>query len=198
LLILFLTLVLRFLSAQQKARQHWSPAGLVSFDLSGRLLQAMAVRRHECPMIMVVAVMAVVLHLIQTLSANTARCQMFLLQRAGMERRIGVVQSRSLRSIGALALLCLSLGAVAQNQHRDSTGAPKTSMTAPPPEQRVDINHASLAELLQVPGLPRGWAERIVRFRPYRSKQDLFDKGVLSSGVYDRIKDFVIAHHDKE
>ena len=70
--------------------------------------------------------------------------------------------------------------------------------SAPPPEQRVDINHASLAALLKVPGLTRSWAERIVRFRPYRSKQDLFDKGVVSSQVYDRIKDFVIAHREKE
>jgi hypothetical protein len=42
------------------------------------------------------------------------------------------------------------------------------------------------------------WAGRIVRFRPYRTKQDLFDRGVLPSDVYDRIKDYVIAHRDKE
>jgi len=53
-------------------------------------------------------------------------------------------------------------------------------------------------ELLKVPGLGRGWARRIVRFRPYRTKQDLLDKGVVSSEVYDRIKDFVIAHRDKQ
>jgi competence protein ComEA len=108
------------------------------------------------------------------------------------------VQTRRLWSIGTLAFLCLCLAVLAQNQDRDSSGAPKTSTTAPPPEQRVDINHASLDELLKVPGLTRGWAERIVRFRPYRTKQDLFDKGVVSSGVYDRIKDFVIAHHEKQ
>jgi hypothetical protein len=34
------------------------------FDLSGRLLQAMAVRRHGVSMMMVVTVMAVALHLI--------------------------------------------------------------------------------------------------------------------------------------
>ncbi|MGO9318741.1 MAG: hypothetical protein ACLPXT_04675 [Terracidiphilus sp.] len=34
------------------------------FDLSGRLLQAMAVRRHGISMMMVVTVMAVALHLI--------------------------------------------------------------------------------------------------------------------------------------
>jgi hypothetical protein len=35
-------------------------------DLSGRLLQAMAVRRHGVPMMMVVTVMAVALHLNQS------------------------------------------------------------------------------------------------------------------------------------
>jgi DNA uptake protein ComE-like DNA-binding protein len=86
---------------------------------------------------------------------------------------------------------------VAQNQDRDSSGVPKTSSSAPAPEQRVDINHATLDELLKVPGLTRGWAERIVRYRPYRSKLDLFDKGIVPSAVYDRIKDYVIAHRDK-
>jgi competence protein ComEA len=106
----------------------------------------------------------------------------------------------------ALSVLILSLCAPAQtpaqtptqNSDRDSSGAPRTSAQAPPPELRVDINHASLNELLKVPGLTRGWAERVVRYRPYRTKQDLFDKGIVSSGVYDRIKDFVIAHRDKQ
>jgi hypothetical protein len=39
------------------------PAGFVFFDLSGRLVQAMAVRRHGCPMMVVVTVMAAALHL---------------------------------------------------------------------------------------------------------------------------------------
>jgi DNA uptake protein ComE-like DNA-binding protein len=87
---------------------------------------------------------------------------------------------------------------MAQYQDRDSSGVPRTSASAPPPEQRIDINHASVDELLKVPGLTRGWAERIVRYRPYRTKQDLFEKGVVNSQVYDHIKDFVIAHHNKQ
>lgn len=77
-------------------------------------------------------------------------------------------------------------------------GTPKTSKTAPPPEARVDINHTPLDDLLKVPGMTRSWAGRIVRFRPYRTKQDLLDKGVVDSEVYDRIKDYVIAHRDKQ
>ena len=41
------------------------------------------------------------------------------------------------------------------------------------------------------------WAGRIVRFRPYRTKQDLIEQGVVTSELYIRIKDYVIAHHDK-
>jgi hypothetical protein len=40
------------------------PAGLgISLDLSGRLVQAMAVRRHVGPVMVVVTVIAVALHL---------------------------------------------------------------------------------------------------------------------------------------
>jgi DNA uptake protein ComE-like DNA-binding protein len=91
-------------------------------------------------------------------------------------------------------MLGLCLAGMAQYQDRDSRGLPKTSATAPPPEARVDINHASVEELLKVPGMTPSWAGRIVRFRPYRTKQDLVEYGVVTSQVYDRIKDYVIAH----
>lgn len=107
-------------------------------------------------------------------------------------------------TIRRAAILCLTfvlLGAcfsgTAQNQDRDSRGAPATSASAPPPEARVDINHATVKVLLTVPGLTPSWAGRIVRFRPYHSKTDLLDRGIVTMQVYDRIKDFVIAHRDK-
>jgi competence protein ComEA len=62
----------------------------------------------------------------------------------------------------------------------------------------VDINQASIAELMKVPGMTRSWAGRIVRFRPYRAKTDLLERGVLPSDVYDRIKDYVVAHRPKK
>ena len=97
-----------------------------------------------------------------------------------------------------VAMLTVCLAAAAQYQDRDTNGAPKTSATAPAPEARIDINHASVDELLKVPGMTPTWAGRIVRFRPYRTKQDLVDRGVLPSEVYDRIKDYVIAHRDPQ
>ena len=65
-------------------------------------------------------------------------------------------------------------------------------------EDRVDINHATIEELLKVPGMTQTWAARIVRFRPYRAKNDLLDRGVLSNEVYDRIKNLVVAHRGEQ
>jgi DNA uptake protein ComE-like DNA-binding protein len=67
-----------------------------------------------------------------------------------------------------------------------------------PAEDRIDINHASIDELLKVPGLTKTWAGRIVRYRPYRSKQDLLDRGIVPEAVYERIRNDVIAHREKQ
>jgi DNA uptake protein ComE-like DNA-binding protein len=97
-------------------------------------------------------------------------------------------------------VLCITPGARAESGNPQSGTAQISSQTKPipPPEDRVDINHASAAELLKVPGMTSTWAARIMRFRPYRTKLDLVDRGVLPSDVYDRIKDYVIAHRDKQ
>jgi DNA uptake protein ComE-like DNA-binding protein len=62
------------------------------------------------------------------------------------------------------------------------------------PTEKVDINHASVDELMQVPRITRVWAERIVRYRPYRGKNQLLLDGIVPNGVYLRIKDHVVAH----
>ena len=64
--------------AQQKARQRCSPAGLRLSDLSGRLDQAMAVRRHGSHMMVVMTVIAAALHLIETLREDRGRCQILI------------------------------------------------------------------------------------------------------------------------
>jgi DNA uptake protein ComE-like DNA-binding protein len=55
---------------------------------------------------------------------------------------------------------------------------------------------ASVDELMKVPGMTQAWAAQIVRFRPYRTKEDLVEKGTVTAQVYDRIKYYVIAHRD--
>lgn len=109
----------------------------------------------------------------------------------GVWRKNGAVRARVLLAVAAISVLCVC--APAQN-HGYSRAAAPAALTHEPPEARVDINRASVAELIKVPGMTRSWAGRIVRFRPYRTKQDLLDRGVVTSSVYDRIKDYIIAH----
>ncbi len=74
----------------------------------------------------------------------------------------------------------------------------QTAKAPPPPEARVDLNHATFEELLTVPGITPSWAGRIIRFRPYRAKSDLMERGIVTNEVYVRIKDYIIAHREKE
>ncbi len=99
------------------------------------------------------------------------------------------------------ALATAVLGLVLIGQPRSSaagTQAARAAHAIPPPGARVDINQASVEELMKIPGMTRIWAARIVRFRPYHAKSDLLERGVLPSKVYFRIKDYVIAHRKKQ
>jgi DNA uptake protein ComE-like DNA-binding protein len=100
--------------------------------------------------------------------------------------------------IAPLAIGAILLGSGAWAYPQSGSSPTLRPRSAPAPEARVDINHATLDELLKVPGMTRSWAGRIVRFRPYRTKQDLVEHGVVPSDVYDRIKDYVIAHRGEQ
>jgi len=105
---------------------------------------------------------------------------------------------RTKLAVLGLPLLGVCLTGMAQSHDPVTRGAPAPSSSAPSPDQRVDINSATLDELMKIPGVTRVWADRIVRFRPYRTKADLEEQGVLPPDLYGRIKDYVIAHRMKQ
>jgi competence protein ComEA len=113
------------------------------------------------------------------------------------EAENGCVAARTRFTAISVAMLAVIAACCAGSIPAAPQASAKTK-SAPSPEARVDINHASAAELAKVPGMTPSWAGRIVRFRPYRSKQDLVERGVLPSDVYDRIKDYVIAHRGEQ
>jgi DNA uptake protein ComE-like DNA-binding protein len=57
----------------------------------------------------------------------------------------------------------------------------------------VDLNSASESQLLDLPGINRPTARKIVAGRPYHDKRDLIDKGVLSVEEYRQIRDQITA-----
>ena len=123
---------------------------------------------------------------------------MLFLPRARGQAENGCVQFRksftSLFGLLVILLLAASWRAVPAVAQSSAAQAAPQSKPVPPPAARVDINHASLDELSKIPGMTPTWAARIIRFRPYRTKRDLLDHGVLPDDVYDRVKDSIIAH----
>jgi DNA uptake protein ComE-like DNA-binding protein len=108
------------------------------------------------------------------------------------------VFTRTKLAVLGLPLLGACLTGMAQGHDPAASCIPANSSKASSPENRIDINSATLEELMKVPGVTRIWAERIVRFRPYRTKADLEEQGVLPPGLYGRIKDSIIAHRLKQ
>jgi DNA uptake protein ComE-like DNA-binding protein len=71
--------------------------------------------------------------------------------------------------------------------------APQKRAAPAKPVKLVDINGASRAELMRLPGIGDAEAARIVAGRPYLSKADLATKNVLPTGVYLSLKDRIVA-----
>ncbi len=72
-----------------------------------------------------------------------------------------------------------------------TTAAPKA--TTAPAAALVDINSASAADLDKLPGIGPSRAAAIIKGRPYKGKDDLVSKKILPQGVYNGIKNKIIA-----
>ena len=57
----------------------------------------------------------------------------------------------------------------------------------------LDINTASVAELQSLKGVGDKRAADIVKGRPYKGKDELVQKKIIPQGVYDGIKDKIVA-----
>ncbi len=56
----------------------------------------------------------------------------------------------------------------------------------------VDINHASKAELLKLPGISDTFAAAIIAKRPFRSKTELVSKNAIPQGTYQGLHSLVV------
>jgi competence protein ComEA len=65
-------------------------------------------------------------------------------------------------------------------------------------KELVDINSASIAELTAMKGISEAESEKIMKNRPYASKDELVSKTIISQGSYDKIKDQIVAKLTKD
>jgi DNA uptake protein ComE-like DNA-binding protein len=57
----------------------------------------------------------------------------------------------------------------------------------------IDINSATEAQLRTIPGIGEAYAKKIIAGRPYKGKDELVQKKILPKGVYDKVKDQIVA-----
>ena len=75
--------------------------------------------------------------------------------------------------------------------------APSTKKAAAPSSALIDLNSASKADLVALPGVGDVYAQKIIDGRPYARKDQLVSKKIIPQGTYDKIKDQVVARQGK-
>jgi DNA uptake protein ComE-like DNA-binding protein len=73
----------------------------------------------------------------------------------------------------------------------------KAAPAASKKAEKLDINTASEDQLKELPGIGDSYAKKIVAGRPYKAKDELWEKKVIPKSTYQKIRDQVVAHQAK-
>jgi DNA uptake protein ComE-like DNA-binding protein len=102
---------------------------------------------------------------------------------------LGLAAAASLAGLNAHAADEKKPPSMSSKPAAGAAAAPKSL----PAAERMDINSASEAQLATLDGIGEARAKAIVKGRPYGGRDDLVKKKVIPEGVYEKIKDQIIA-----
>ena len=116
-----------------------------------------------------------------------------------------------IRTILVASVLALGVGLAPVAQAASPAPAPAKATTAPTSTSHtkstssksskstahIDLNSASREQLMTLPGIDAATADKIVEARPFKSKDELHSKGIVSKAEYDKLASHVTAKSAK-
>jgi len=119
-----------------------------------------------------------------------------------------------IRSILIASAVALGVGLAPVAQAESPAPAPAKATTAPTSTSHtkstsakssksskstahIDLNSASREQLMTLPGIDAATADKIVEARPFKSKDELHSKGIVSKPEYDKLASHVTAKSSK-
>lgn len=91
-------------------------------------------------------------------------------------------------------LTLLASGTVhAKDEAKKAPAATSSAAATSAKTELLDINNASKEELATLPKIGDARSDAIIKGRPYKGKDELLTKKILTKDVYNGIKDLIIA-----